>query len=62
MALRRITIDIEDWGKNKSGRPLYGLAIVSENGRKDSDGITTGKLHTLVEFAVDDALDSLKPA
>jgi hypothetical protein len=62
MALRRLIIDIEYSGeKEKNGRPLYGLSIRSSvSGEKSYEDLRAGKLHTLIEFAVDDALDTLK--
>jgi hypothetical protein len=60
MALRRLTVDIENSPKDKQGRLRYSLTISSSgNETKTFDNLTAGKLHTLIEFATDDALDSL---
>lgn len=58
MALRRITIDI-DTQEPVNGKRRYGLRVVSENGEKITDNLTAGKLHTLVSFAVIEAVESL---
>lgn len=61
MALRRITIDIDDSGFQEGKRLLYGVAVVSENGREDHEQNTAEQVHSIIEYAVDAALDSLKP-